>query len=1129
MSHLRDSEKVYSPSEILTFMKSPFASAMDMLAREKPELRDFRDPEDALMKSLQDKGYVHEAEYVSKLQEQTEDLVEIDTDNLTNKQALEQTIAAMRAGAPIITQARLAFGQFAGFADFLVRVEGKSDLGDYYYEAHDTKLSKQFKPYFAIQLCCYSEMLAGLQGVRPEYMAAILGDGTVDRRRIDNFYAYYQCLKAKFLEFHAEQDGTLPDPRDSRQYGHWSNLAQEKLSEIGHLSLVANIRRTQVKTFEEAGITTMEQLAGFDGSLGSKMRKEVLQRFSLQARLQLSSAGKDKPDYEVLEHKFDPPQGLNLLPPPSKSDIFFDIEGLPSVDGGLEYLWGATYFNPDGKRDFRDFWAHDREQEKQAFSEFICWVYECWLADPTMHVYHYAAYEITAIRKLMGRFGVYEEEVDNLLRNRVFVDLYKVVKGGVIVGEPRYSIKNIEHLYRPARETDVASGGESVVWYESWMEHPDGENWQSSEILNNIRKYNIDDCDSTQELYTWLYDRQQELGIPFLEPEGDGVKAQSEKVTELITLRDNLMDRAEECADPDEKNVWQMLAFSLEYHRREKKPEHWRYFDRMKQSAVELYDDMECLSGIIRNTTEPWLPTARSRNPIYVYEINPEQPYKGKPSEFVVLGNKDIKLKPHPDGTDINENLIGFQYKTELPNVLTLVPEVMNRERVLVGALSDLAKEFQEDGLGDGAIVDFLLRRRPKIKGNTSGPVVMGSRENVSDIVATALALDESYLCIQGPPGAGKTYTAKHIIGALLKQGKKVGISSNGHKAILNLMRGVASYVDQENINAHILKVGGDADDPMMDGYDFHWVDRGKNVVVTPGICVGGTAWAFVPNNMVDSLDYLFVDEAGQVPVANLMAMSRSCKNIILMGDQMQLAQPIQGTHPGESASSCLTYLLKDDPTINEDLGVFLPKTFRMHPDLCKIVSEQVYDGELSSDASTGKHVIETHGPMITKKSGLAFVPVSHGSNTQGSREEVEVISKIVNELLGCSYWPDEKGNPRAIGWDDILFVAPYNYQVRLLQTALGERAKVGSVDKFQGQEAPIVILSMCSSDASESPRGIDFLFSKNRLNVAISRAQALAIVVGNSELALTPVNRIEQMSQVNFFSEIVNTGSKYA
>lgn len=253
-----------------------------------------------------------------------------------------------------------------------------------------------------------------------------------------------------------------------------------------------------------------------------------------------------------------------------------------------------------------------------------------------------------------------------------------------------------------------------------------------------------------------------------------------------------------------------------------------------------------------------------------------------------------------------------------------------------------------------------------------------------------------------------------------------------------------------------------------------------------------------------------------------MIGMSQSCKNIILMGDQMQLGQPIQGSHPGESGMSILDYLLEDNATIPTDIGVFLPKTYRMHPDVCKLISEQVYEGKLSSDETTYKHIVKTTGPIITKQSGVCFVPVEHEGNTQGSTEEVEKIHALANELIGAKYWPDGNGAERRIGWKDILFVAPYNYQVNLLRAALDDRARIGSVDKFQGQEAPIVILSMCASDAADSPRGIDFLFSKNRLNVAISRAQALAIVVGNPTLAHTPVSNLKQMEQINFFCEMV-------
>ena len=315
----------------------------------------------------------------------------------------------------------------------------------------------------------------------------------------------------------------------------------------------------------------------------------------------------------------------------------------------------------------------------------------------------------------------------------------------------------------------------------------------------------------------------------------------------------------------------------------------------------------------------------------------------------------------------------------------------------------------------------------------------------------------------------------------------------------------------------------GDKEDAIFERDNVNYVASVTKFTPQDGCCFGGTAWAFSNEHVKDSFDYLFIDEAGQVSVANMIGMSQSCSNIILMGDQMQLGQPIQGTHPGESGMSILDYLLEDHATIPSDIGVFLPKTFRMHPNVCDMISRQVYEGKLSSDEVTHKHVVATSGPLITQPSGVCFVPVAHEGNTQGSPEEVAQITAIANELIGSPYWLDPDGNERVIGWGDILFVAPYNYQVNLLRAALGDEARIGSIDKFQGQEAPIVILSMCASDAADSPRGIDFLFSKNRLNVAISRAQALAIVVGNPKLAQTSVNSLKQMEQINFFCDIVH------
>ena len=327
-----------------------------------------------------------------------------------------------------------------------------------------------------------------------------------------------------------------------------------------------------------------------------------------------------------------------------------------------------------------------------------------------------------------------------------------------------------------------------------------------------------------------------------------------------------------------------------------------------------------------------------------------------------------------------------------------------------------------------------------------------------------------------------------------------------------------------------LIKVGGDDGDEIFDNIN---VEYRKGAQACLGelddgpLCVGGTAWFFchetlAPSDEFEPLDYLFVDEAGQVSIANLVGMSRATKNIILMGDQMQLGQPIQGSHPDDSGRSILEYLLADEATIPPDLGVFLPKSFRMHPAVCELISEQVYDDRLKSAIVTERHVVNVPDDILPSGSGVHFLPVDHEGNTQGSEEEVAVIKDLVGKLLGREYWPEQHGGKnRKIGLNDILIVAPYNYQVNLLKAALGKDARIGSVDKFQGQEAPIVIVSMCASDASESPRGIDFLFSKNRLNVAISRAQALAIVVGSPTLAQTTTANIEQMALVNFFSAV--------
>lgn len=1126
---------IFSPSDLTRYMESPFASWMDRYTMEYPDLAPAKDVTDALAGSLQQRGFAHEDQLEAEFREQGLSVVKIEGESFDEKH--KATLSAINQGVDVIVQACLQKSPFAGFADFLVKVGGNSDLGDYHYEVWDTKLSKHLKPTYVIQLCCYAEMLEAVQGIRPKYITVILGNGEKKALRTNDYFHYYQGLKQTFLSTQHNFDSKImPDPSDSKSWGNWSTYAEQLLSERDHLFQVATITRGQTKKLNHVDILTMKQLVETDIERVPGINPYLFQGLKKQATIQKLSQGQDKPLYEVKVPEEGEKQGLALLPPPSPLDVFFDIEGFPLLENGLEYLWGCTYFNDAGDRDFKDFWAHDREEEKQAFQNFIHWVYDRWQQDPTMHIYHYANYEIAACRKLMGRFGVCEYEVDQLLRNEVFVDLYKVVKGSIILGEPRYSIKNVELLYRGKRETEVGSGGDSVVVYEEWRElyerGEEGRTWEESTILKKIRDYNIDDCESTQELVDWLRERQNEHRITYLgktevyEPE---VK---DEITERTRLRDRLLAKASQqsSTNPTLGRLSENLAWVLEFHRRESKPVFWRLFDRLGLSHEELLDDSECLAFCQRTNREAFKPTPRARNLAYEYRFDPSQEFKGASKQFYLLGEENekgerLKVAHVPDESDLENGLIVVQSKQEPKTIISLVPDEYVNPTPIPQSIDQVVKEYETEGLQRCAILDFLTRSKPVIKGHTDGPIVTSNdpEERLEQIIQAIKNLDNSYLTIQGPPGSGKSYTGKHVIAELVKAGYKVGISSNSHKAINNLLLSTARHCNEEGINA-TFACTRDTEAALADeGITILKSNSELSSHINPGCVLGTTAWGYARDDMANQLDYLFIDEAGQVAVANLIAMSRSAKNLVLMGDQMQLGQPTQGTHPADSGLSILDYLLHDAPTISEEMGVFLGTTYRMHPTVNHFISEHIYEGKLESFPENAKRIIEvpaSYQGKLNKEAGIIYVPVHHEGNTQASDEEVAEIRELTNQLLGRTLTAAD-GHARKIGWDDILFVTPYNHQRRKLKEALGEQARVGSVDKFQGQEAPVVFLSMCTSDASEAPRGLEFVLDKHRINVAISRAQSLAVIVGNPGLGNTRVNRVEQLKLVNLFNAL--------
>jgi predicted RecB family nuclease len=1133
----RDGRLIFSPSDINRFFESPFASWMDRFHLERPEnlTPDAKDEEAQL---LADEGTAHELRHLAALRAAGKDVWEPPKDLDSFEAKHRATVDAMRAGRAVIYQGALRHESFEGYSDFLYRVDAPSELGAFRYEVVDTKLARKARPYFLLQLCAYAKMLEAIQGARPENVHIVNGDGVEMPFRTDDYYFYFASLEHDFLETHRTFDPeSRPIPEARADHGRWASHAQQTLEEMDHLCRVAGITSHQMRRLGDSGISTLSQLARSTVGHVPKMDDAIFHRLRRQALLQLESTGLATPLYELVATDGDRPRtGLELLPPASPMDVYFDMEGYPLADGGLEYLFGAIHLE-SGVRKFTDFWAHDRAAEKLAFERFIDWVYARFKTDPSMHVFHYAAYEVSTLRRLMGAHATRENEIDVLLRAEVFVDLYRIVKQAVRVGEPSYSLKSIERLYRPARAGDIATASESVVQYARWLESPDGDGWQTSPILAGIRDYNRDDCESTLELRSWLVARQAEAKIAHVPPpkkeRGEETKVDPARdAAEALARRLVSSVPADRSGDAERWRIQELLGHLVEFHRRDAKPVWWAMFDRQTQTHEDLSEDADCLGSCVRTSTPK---VAVQRSFAYEYQFNPDQDTKLHEGSdcYIAEDLSDTEILKLEAERGLVQIKVG-KARGEPPRVISLIPNDYVGAKVIEESIQRVAEAWERTGRLAPALDTFLRRTPPRVVGVEAGARLLGGAEATEASVTALIAgLDSSAVAVQGPPGAGKTRVASAAIAALVVRGRRIGIASNSHKAINKLIHEVQKRAAAGGLAPRVTKIKRDLEDELvaqgkatgrksMKEVDFGGSD-------SPQI-VGGTAWAFSDPSAVDQFDYLFVDEAGQVSIANLVGMSPCAKNLVLLGDQMQLGQPIQGSHPGESGQSALEYLLQAHRTIPEHLGVFLATTWRLHPDICKFISGAVYEDKLHAEPGTSARTVKIGSPArrIAKEHGIVFVPVSREGNAQASAEEVAEIARLLEEIRGREITGTEGDRPRNLTNDDVLVVAPYNMQVRALRGALGAGVgppEIGSVDKFQGQEAPVVIVSMCSSSGDSSPRGLDFLLDANRLNVALSRAQSLAIVVGSPEIARTRVGSVGQMKLVNLFCRIVEEG----
>jgi uncharacterized protein len=1069
------------------------------------------------------KGDEFERDYVESLRAAGRRVVEINSEPGLEgtRQAAEQTREAMRSGAEIIYQAVLFDGaRWRGHADFLERVETPSELGDWRYEVADTKLARRVKPYFLLQLCFYSELLAEAQGAAPEWMHVVLGTRTRESLRVSEFAAYYRRVKARFEEvLEAGDGGTYPDPVDHCGLCRWEGVCDARREADDHLSLVANMRRVQRVRLNEAEIATVAQLgAATPAQRPPRIGAHTFEALREQARLQLEQRATGEARYELLEPEEG--RGFARLPEPSEGDLFFDMEGDPFFEGGLEYLFGVTSIEA-GEARFRAFWAKSRADEKRAFEDFIDFVMERLDRFPDLHVYHYAPYEPTALKRLMGLHATREDEIDHLLRNEILVDLYAVVRQGLRISQPSYSLKKVEAFYMEERDTDVAEGGDSIVAFEEFLETGDRS------LLEQIERYNDDDCRSTWLLRDWLLERRGEaierLGrdLPW-KPAPEPWEPDPEEAAALDQLRGALIaDAAEEPAerDGDEHARW-LLGQLLDYHRREAKPEWWAYFERLDADEEQLVEiDTEALGGLTDAGIPPQPVPPPARSEIYTLSFEPQDHKIGSGKYVDPATEKNVDVVG-VDNAVATVELRRATARAAEPLPRALIPGKPYDTKVQRAALRRLATDVLDRGLdADGryaALRAIVRRDAPRSAGRPAGGVLQQGAFELEEAKAFAAGLEDSALFVQGPPGSGKTFTGAHLVCHLLSRGARVGVASGSHAAIHNLLAMVEEFAGENPSWRGLKKHSAPPETRFSSARDQPLIDNSREIADFTGgdhRLIAGTAWLFAREELDSTLDYLFVDEAGQISLADALAIGTSARNLVLLGDPLQLAQVSQAVHPPGAGASVLGHLLGEYATIPPDRGLFIDQTRRMHPDVCRFVSKAVYEDRLESFAGCERQGIDSPGDLTG--TGVRYVPVVHEGNARESIEEAGEVARRVDDLLGAQY-TTEDGTVRPLRADDIMVVAPYNAQVRCLREHLPDGVRVGTVDKFQGQEAAVAFFSMATSSGAELPRNLEFLFSRNRLNVAVSRARCLAVLVCSPDLLHVRCRTAEQMRLVN-------------
>jgi uncharacterized protein len=1120
----------YSPTDLSSHLACRHLTQLERARREGTlKINFFSDPR---VEALKERGLQHEARYVEGLRAAGKSIVD-----LRQTRDASDTLRVMREGPDAIVQAPLSHGRLSGVVDVLLRTGTPSRVGSFSYEPVDTKLAKETRAGTLLQLCAYAELLGETQGSRPERVHVVT-PLALETYGTAQFAAYYRLVRAQFYDAMSALPAPVsyPDPVSHCDVCRYHSHCEQRRRADDHPSYIAGIHSSHIQEFQSQGIETLTAIASCNGALPQAPRRgsrATYQSLGEQARLQVLSRGAAAPLVEYLPVQEG--RGLNRLPTPCEGDIFLDFEGDPFVgESGLEYLTGF-HVREGGKVIVQQRWALNAVDERAACEHFLDFVAAQMQRFPELHIYHFGSYEPATLKRLCARYQTRGDLLDGLLRGLRFIDLHTVVRETMRVGVERYGLKQLEALHGFVRVQDLEEASVCRRDVEIAIEFGDHAAI-TDELRQRVSKYNEEDCISAEALRNWLEQERErrvaaghEITRPLLPPMEASPEV-DERDARIEALRQALRDRLPRDAEvwSDEDRATELLASMLGYFRQEEKNAWWEHFRLRDLPVGEHLGERAMVAGLEYVETLPKEPRHRIERRRYrfprqemamkagdkAYFTKFEDPAGAesvgtslsvvevdKTSGTLVLGCG--KFSPHAHPTAIFEEQVKAKLKPLEDSLLSLAEHVRDRGYA--------AHE------GMGAPIALLLRKAPRTRDGATA--LRRSGENSVDAAKRlALALDHEVLPIQGPPGAGKTYTGARIILDLVSHGYTVGVTAVSHKVIDNLLLAVKDAAKSEGGQMPRLVHKDNGDPP--DGVEYLTTSADARAAVRPGNVVGGTVWLWADEAACEVLDYLFVDEAGQMSLAHALAASRCAKNLVLLGDPQQLEQPQRGAHPDGADVAALVHLIgKGNATVSDDRGLFLDTTYRLHPSICSFTSEVYYENRLTSVAELARQRLGAGCEFAG--AGLFLVEIAHSGNQASSAEEVDAVTRLVRTLTdGHTTWTNAKGRTAALGPNDVLVIAPYNAQVSALAEALEPFGvtRVGTVDRFQGQEAPVVIYSCTSSSATDAPRGMGFLYDPHRLNVATSRAQGVVIMVASPGLLEPETRTPDQMRWANGF-----------